>query len=76
VGDVAESLIDVALGLCVLLHGGVIAQHDGQMAELPVGPAGETPLPAFDGDTTSDSFSIGIDGTGIFNDNHVEGVIA
>ncbi|WP_027166202.1 hypothetical protein [Mesorhizobium sp. WSM3224] len=30
----------------------------------------------FDGDTASDSFSIGIDGTGIFNDNHVEGVIA
>ncbi|CAN7334059.1 beta strand repeat-containing protein [Mesorhizobium caraganae] len=30
----------------------------------------------FDGDTASDTFSIGIDGTGIFNDNHVEGVIA
>ena len=30
----------------------------------------------FDGDTASDSFSIGIDGTGIFNDNPVAGVIA
>ncbi|PBC09031.1 DUF5801 repeats-in-toxin domain-containing protein, partial [Mesorhizobium sp. WSM3859] len=29
-----------------------------------------------DGDTANDSFSIGIDGTGIFNDNHVDGVIA
>ncbi|MEO5325994.1 DUF5801 repeats-in-toxin domain-containing protein [Mesorhizobium sp. CC13] len=29
-----------------------------------------------DGDTASDSFAIGIDGTGIFDDNHVDGVIA
>jgi hypothetical protein len=29
-----------------------------------------------DGDTASDSFSIGIDGTGMFDDNHVDGVIA
>ncbi|WP_210214451.1 hypothetical protein, partial [Mesorhizobium sp. M4A.F.Ca.ET.020.02.1.1] len=29
----------------------------------------------FDGDTASDSFSIGIDGTGIFDDNHVDGVV-
>ncbi|CAN7634698.1 DUF5801 repeats-in-toxin domain-containing protein [Pararhizobium sp. LjRoot238] len=29
-----------------------------------------------DGDTDSDSFSIGIDGTGIFDDDHVDGVIA
>ena len=29
-----------------------------------------------DGDTASDSFSIGIDGTGTFDDNHVDGVIA
>ncbi|RJT41254.1 hypothetical protein D3227_05440 [Mesorhizobium waimense] len=28
-----------------------------------------------DGDTASDSFSIGIDGTGIFDDNHVDGVV-
>jgi hypothetical protein len=29
-----------------------------------------------DGDTASDSFSIGIDGTGVNDDNHVEGVDA
>ncbi|WP_342242064.1 DUF5801 repeats-in-toxin domain-containing protein [Inquilinus sp. OTU3971] len=29
-----------------------------------------------DGDTANDSFSIGIDGTGLFDDNHVDGVIA
>ena len=29
-----------------------------------------------DGDTANDSFSIGIDGTGIFDDNHVVGVIS
>ena len=29
-----------------------------------------------DGDTATDSFSIGIDGTGIFDDNHVDGVFA
>jgi hypothetical protein len=29
-----------------------------------------------DGDTANDSFSIGIDGTGLFDDNHVDGVNA
>ena len=29
-----------------------------------------------DGDTATDSFSIGIDGTGIFDNNHVDGVFA
>ena len=28
-----------------------------------------------DGDTANDSFSIGIDGTGLFDDNHVDGVV-